>query len=104
MRKIKRGKSPYDYIEIMACPKGASGRARMTSAACHWCLAAASARRAVSAHMESLPPDCQGCTNGGGQLRDDDKADGGEEATTTLAARTVDSQWEATESLYHELP
>lgn len=22
MRKIKRGKCPYDYIEIMACPKG----------------------------------------------------------------------------------
>jgi hypothetical protein len=22
MRKIKKGKCPYDYIEIMACPKG----------------------------------------------------------------------------------
>lgn len=45
-----------------------------------------------------------GCTNGGGQLRDSGAADGGEEATASLAARTVDGQWEATETLYHELP
>jgi hypothetical protein len=45
-----------------------------------------------------------GCTNGGGQLRDSGAADGVEEVTASLAARTVDGQWEATESLYHELP
>lgn len=52
VQKIKRGRSPYHFVEVMACPSGMCRPVRV-----HGC--------AACAHLWRVP----GCLNGGGQIK-----------------------------------
>lgn len=38
VQKLKRGKSPYHFVEVMACPSGKHLVPTMFQHACPWCL------------------------------------------------------------------
>lgn len=56
VQKIKRGRSPYHFVEVMACPSGMCPPVRV-----RWL------RRVCSPAMKLLRE--AGCLNGGGQIK-----------------------------------
>ena len=72
VRKLKRGKLQYDYIEVMACPSGAAhglGRPLVPAPALPLRLPPS---HALEHDTRSVCRPAAACNNGGGQLRPPD--------------------------------
>lgn len=60
VQRLKRGRCPYHYVEVMACPSGSSPLRSWQGLGCPW--------MPPMPHALILCP-CAGCLNGGGQLK-----------------------------------
>ena len=63
VQKMKRGKCPYQFVEVMACPSGQTLHAR------DWCLFALNISRVYCMKLAYISHNNIGCLNGGGQIR-----------------------------------
>lgn len=78
VQKLKRGRCPYHYVEVMACPSGRSSQVLGPSGqlSARGILGYCSGKRVCAGTPTSYSSDtmpthllCSGCLNGGGQLK-----------------------------------